>query len=257
MTYRVLFTDACGEEFEVGPFSLGSEDTPRPPITLNEINRSSIVPGETVSRPWGELANSGTETVDLSGMYLSDDSFQLRKLPLPAGLTVPGGGFAVVFLDEEVESSGPFDLTVGELFLLDTFDRGSCILNRLGFDFSGIDSEASLGRDPAGGDTAILLAAPSPGASNGGEPTFVRGDVNEDLAVTVVDMVLGIDLLTGEAVGGPVCLDARDVNDDGLLNIADMIFLGDALFRSRLPIPPPFPLPGLDPTPDDLGCGTR
>jgi hypothetical protein len=51
-------------------------------------------------------------------------------------------------------------------------------------------------------------------------------------------------------------MDAADVNDDGSININDIIYLISYLLFEPPgdPPPPPFPDPGFDPTPDGLGC---
>ncbi len=50
------------------------------------------------------------------------------------------------------------------------------------------------------------------------------------------------------------CLDAGDVNDNGHVDLSDLISGLIAVFQSdshSIPIPPPFPDPGTDPTPDE------
>jgi hypothetical protein len=52
------------------------------------------------------------------------------------------------------------------------------------------------------------------------------------------------------------CKKAADVNDDSVVDISDAIYLLSYLFLGgdHGPPPAPFPNPGLDPTPDALGC---
>jgi len=65
-------------------------------------------------------------------------------------------------------------------------------------------------------------------------------------AVTVLSQVF---------LNAPVkCADASDANDDGVINIADAIRLLGRLFADGPPLPPPYPEPGTDPTPDGLDC---
>ena len=52
------------------------------------------------------------------------------------------------------------------------------------------------------------------------------------------------------------CADARDANDDGAIDLADVIGLLDRLFAGAAPLPAPSDRStGPDPTPDALGCG--
>jgi hypothetical protein len=87
-----------------------------------------------------------------------------------------------------------------------------------------------------------------------GDVTFVRGDANGDGAVNISDPIFHLNSLFvgGEAVP---CPDAADGNDDGFLNISDAIAVLAFLFQGTTPLQPPHPEAGVDPTPDDLGCG--
>jgi len=83
--------------------------------------------------------------------------------------------------------------------------------------------------------------------------TFIRGDANRDSFVNLADAVYTLEYLFN---GGtpPPCLDAADSNDDGEINITDSIYTLAALFNGG-PLPPdPYPMKGVDPTPDGLGC---
>ena len=46
--------------------------------------------------------------------------------------------------------------------------------------------------------------------------------------------------------------DALDVDDTGVVDVSDAIYVLDYLFKSGSPIPLPFPEAGIDPTDDDL-----
>lgn len=84
--------------------------------------------------------------------------------------------------------------------------------------------------------------------------TFLRGDGNEDGQLDISD---SITILGHLFLGSPpsVCDDAADTNDDGTLDVSDAIFLLTYLFTcAERVIPPPFPIPGVDSTPDALGC---
>ncbi|HVR76101.1 MAG TPA: IPT/TIG domain-containing protein [Planctomycetota bacterium] len=83
-------------------------------------------------------------------------------------------------------------------------------------------------------------------------PSFIRADASLDGMVDVSD---AITILFGLfASKDLLCPDAADANDDGALNLTDVIHILHYLFLGSDPPPPPFPDPGTDPTPDDLGC---
>lgn len=90
------------------------------------------------------------------------------------------------------------------------------------------------------------VLVPAPG-------NFVRGDVNQDTNLDSSDAVsLFMHLFTpGE---GTECLDAADANDDGMVDIADGIFLISFFFRMGVPSPAPTGTCGVDPTDDMIGC---
>ena len=81
---------------------------------------------------------------------------------------------------------------------------------------------------------------------------FIRGDTNRDGGCDIADAIHLIDYLFNE--GFCSCLDACDVNDDGFVDIGDIIYKLGIIFLNQLPPPPPFPGCGPDPTPDDLDC---
>src|SRR5262245_4064950 len=74
-----------------------------------------------------------------------------------------------------------------------------------------------------------------------GTDAFRRGDINGDLSWDISDPVY----LLGNLMGGgpaPLCLDTADTNDDGALNIADVVQLLNYLFVASVPaLPLPFP----------------
>ncbi|MFN0056939.1 MAG: right-handed parallel beta-helix repeat-containing protein, partial [Planctomycetota bacterium] len=84
---------------------------------------------------------------------------------------------------------------------------------------------------------------------------FRRGEVNIDGLVNIADGIFVLSWLFGVGSPAPVCFDAADANDDGLVDIADPIGLLTALFVSGSPpIPAPSAACGADTTPDALPC---
>lgn len=81
-----------------------------PRIVLNEVlpnNVSGPADRFNEKEPWIELLNSGTTTLDLSGLYLSDSFTNLLKWQFPAGTSLGAGNFLTVWADgEPAESNG-------------------------------------------------------------------------------------------------------------------------------------------------------
>ena len=83
---------------------------------------------------------------------------------------------------------------------------------------------------------------------------FMRGDINADGVINTGDIVSCV-------IGGPfICDDAADANDDGVLDLGvegnDCEYLRVYLYEAGPPPPPPYYECGLDPTPDELDCGS-
>ncbi|HNR99739.1 MAG TPA: dockerin type I repeat-containing protein [Planctomycetota bacterium] len=99
-----------------------------------------------------------------------------------------------------------------------------------------------------------------PGVSitvGGGQPPFVRGEVNQDGKLNVSDAVAiarYVFNLGSQKAKIDACKDAADVNDDGSITAADALYLLAYLFTGGAAIPAPAGACGIDPTPDGLDC---
>jgi len=82
---------------------------------------------------------------------------------------------------------------------------------------------------------------------------FLRGDANGDGLLNVSDPIAHLERLFAAGEPAP-CGDAADANDDGRLDLSDALYTLGFLFLGRPAPPEPFPDPGLEPTPDALGC---
>jgi hypothetical protein len=97
---------------------------------------------------------------------------------------------------------------------------------------------------------AWILSCPCPA----GDIWFVRGDANADGAVDISDP---LNMLLELYAGVPVaCLDAVDVNDDEVFDLADVNYSLEYLFIDANAIPAPYPLAGCDPSGDVLACAS-
>ncbi|MBI4600992.1 MAG: hypothetical protein HY721_03440, partial [Planctomycetes bacterium] len=101
----------------------------------------------------------------------------------------------------------------------------------------------------------VLASAGARGQDGAGAAAeFIRGDADMDGRVTISD---GFHLARALFVAGVLrCFDAADYNDDGGLNLSDLLlFLNWAYLAVGSPPGPPFPSKGPDPTPNDgLDC---
>lgn len=101
----------------------------KPTLYINELmadNASIKFPGDTTTPDWIEIYNPGPNAVDLSDFYLTTDSTAPRLFDIPAGQTIPAGGF-LVFLADRTPSKGPlhtnFSLKEGSGGFLGLYDE--------------------------------------------------------------------------------------------------------------------------------------
>ena len=99
---------------------------------------------------------------------------------------------------------------------------------------------------------ALYLAITAPAALRA---DFIRGDANRDGRVTLSDAALVIDQFLPSRPGVAIsCQDSADANDNGTMEIVDAIDILRWTFGLSAELPPPFPGPGTDPSPDALAC---
>lgn len=115
---------------------------------------------------WIELYNAGPTSVDLSGKYLTDDLGDPRKFRIPIGLSIPAGGFALFYADND-PGQGPSHTNFrlnrnGEsVGLFDSDANDNVPLDAVTFDSQIAD--VSQRRYPDGGETWGMSRTPSPG----------------------------------------------------------------------------------------------
>ena len=183
-----------------------------------------------------------------------------------------------------VESFGgaflPVDLPIPEVVVPDSFIWSVEVVYAPGFQdataylnaFSGpvlgssgpfvwVDDHPSFGPDwvqassPPCSACVFNLAAQFraiPGTPPPPVDTFVRGDVNIDGSINIADAVFLLEALFVPNATPTSCADAGDINDDATVNIADAVTLLNGLFVPGEPAPPN--VCASDPTVDALDC---
>ncbi|MCX7696902.1 MAG: OadG family transporter subunit [Bacteroidales bacterium] len=174
-------------------FSQKQED-----VRINEImgiNKSSIIDEFGRHQPWCELINTGFGTVNISGMYLSNDKNNLKKYQIPANnkMILPPQGVVVFFLDSN-DHFGIFHTNFllkpkGSLYLTGT--DGKTIIDSISFSF--VYPDEVLARIPDGNGNWQKSNIFTPGQLNQHE---LRSKTNEifsthdpyGFAVTIIAM---------------------------------------------------------------------
>ncbi len=169
---------------------------------------------------WFELYNASAVPVDLSGMYLTDNSANTIKYLIPAGVTIPAGGH-LLFIADEDGLQGPlhtnFKMSAGGEFigLFDTLANGNAPIDT--FTFGPQIANLSEGRFGDGMTCIRRQETFTPGAPN--TPRFA--DQNADGLVNGRDIAVFVGTIT--TVNAPITArDRADLNCDSLANAADV-----------------------------------
>ena len=143
-------------------------------VVINEFmasNRSTVQSPDRRYSDWIELYNPSNTSIDLAGMYLSDDSLNPTKwqfpVDSPSSTTIAPGGYLLIWADGGIAAAGlhaSFQLGAdGEEIVLVASD-GTTVVDSLVFGPQRPD--ISYGRYPDRGDEWRFMAVPTPGAAN-------------------------------------------------------------------------------------------
>ena len=160
---------ACqGDDDDSAP---DDDDSAGPVIVLwiNEVaadNGGAVLDDLGNASDWFEIHNPGPSPLHLAGYTVTDAWTDPGQHSLPAGLVVPAGGFLLLWADGATNPTGahlPFRLaSAGEAVGL--FDPAGRSVDWVEFPPMGPDE--AWARMPDGSDDWLLVAPPSPGATN-------------------------------------------------------------------------------------------
>ena len=146
-------------------------------IYINEFmasNSSTIADGADYD-DWVELYNAGGSSVDIGGMYLSDNLAEPTLWQIPTGsssvTTIPAGGYLLLWFDKET-AQGPLHVDAklgsgGEDIVL-TASNGTTIIDS--YTYGPQISDISEGRVGDGNSNWDFFGEPTPDASNDTDP---------------------------------------------------------------------------------------
>jgi len=118
---------------------------------------------------WFEVFNPGTTTVDMSGMYITDNLNNKTKWRVPNGVTIPAGGYLVFIADGETAQGSrhtSWSLSAdGEAIGIYQTD-GTTLIDS--YTFSVQQTDVSIGRTTDGAASWSIFKPATPGAANTG-----------------------------------------------------------------------------------------
>jgi spore coat protein CotH len=139
-------------------------------VVINEFmaDNDSLIPDPSGEfEDWIELCNNTNRTIDLSGMYLTDDFARPTKWQFPATTTIAAGGYLIVWADEDSGQAGlhaNFRLSAtGERLRLGNVDAS--VLDTISF--GDQPENRTTARVPNGTGNFIPNRLPTFNASNG------------------------------------------------------------------------------------------
>ena len=116
---------------------------------------------------WIEFVNTTNETINLSGLFLTDDNTKLTKWQFPEGTSIQSGEYLLVWCDNDERQVGlhtNFRLSASGEFIGVSDRDGSTIVDSITFPEQSVD--ISYGRSPdAGSDWNFMV--PTPASRNG------------------------------------------------------------------------------------------
>lgn len=174
------YGDNWGTSFQATPAAANNTTRTSAPsqgsglLLVNEImadNDSAFAdPDEAGAyEDWFEVYNPGTTTVDMSGMYITDNATNPTKWKVPAGVTIPAGGRLVFIADGETTQGSrhtSWSLSAdGEVIAIYGTD-GTTLIDS--YTFSTQQTDVSIGRTTDGAASWSIFKPGTPGAANNG-----------------------------------------------------------------------------------------
>jgi hypothetical protein len=120
---------------------------------------------------WFELYNPGTTSVELGGLFLTDDLLDPTHYLIPAGYSIPPGGRFLVWADGETAQN---NTNRAELHVNFQLSKSGESIGLAGADGTWIDTvsfgaqtnDVSQGRYPDGAAQIVFMPVPTPGMAN-------------------------------------------------------------------------------------------
>ena len=217
-------------------------------LAINEVmtrNASTLIdPADGQAEPWFEIYNAGVKSVDLGGMYVSDNPSNPRRFRFASGTVVPALGSLVFWADNEPQQgSDHVNFTLygngGQIRL--TAADGVTLVDSLVI--PSLPQDISWARFPDQSGSAMQFNRPTPGQPNrlpapvitnvGQAPTYPQAGEAATVRARIVDdsRVVRAELIYTVGVNSATVTIYDDgQHDDGRAN--------DGLYAGQIPANP-------------------
>jgi hypothetical protein len=152
----------AGATHDVYFYQVSFKTSSQKDIVINELmadNTSTVKDQNGEYDDWIELYNKSNTEVDVSGMFISDDSGNKDKYKIPDSTFIPANGYLIIWADEDGKQEGlyaNFKLAAsGEQVLL--FDKDTALVDRVTFGAQAADK--AYARVPNGTGPFVSQAA--------------------------------------------------------------------------------------------------
>jgi hypothetical protein len=169
------------------------------------INEFMADNGITVAGPdgnspdWIEIFNAGNETIDLTGMYLTDDLTDPTCWQFPEGTTIGPKEYLIVWADRdggEIYASFGLNANGEEIGLFDS--DGETLIDSV--QFVKQIQDVSYGRIPDGGSSWNYLLSATPGFSNLDTSGEAQSSVWSLVLLTIALLIAGVSIFLASKI---------------------------------------------------------
>jgi lamin tail-like protein len=235
------------------------------PLVLNEIapwNTSYFDTSDSTPKTDDYIEIFSPADVDLSGYYLSTNSFRPDDFKFPTGSNIKAGDHLIVWCDGDAGKTGvgPYHTTfklnkAGDaIFIFDKQENGFGMID--GYFYPAAKEDTTIARCPDGTRSTTWEEEKkgTPKKENtcsSSQGEFIRADSDDSGELDINDptFTLNYMFLAGPA---PRCMDALDSDDNGAIDINDPLYTLNFLFLAGPPPLAPFPARGPDTTSSSL-----
>ncbi len=207
---------------------------------LANPNAEALVDEDGEREDWVEIFNPESEPLDLEGYFLTDDLTLEERWEIPAGVTLEGNGYLVIFASgkDRANAAGTlhtnFKLNSNEDHLILIAPDGETILSSYSWDAQTRQLDGVSFGKVADLNEDQFFQNPSPGAVNSG-PFVTPGRVMFDQESQAFEGTLTVALSSvSEEVEIRYTLDGSLPTEESLLYVEPIVLTESTMIRARL-----------------------